>query len=247
MFRLMRKILVLVALVFAFGSCARFPAAPINMGKLTVFERMVNSVVELPGCTGVVLKNDGQNVVVLTAAHCVLHFRVEPRTNPEVYNPVPIQADLNAKTGRCLGTVAAVAHERDLAVVTAAKCKLPTATAVLAKSLPKLGETIYAIGHPLILNYVLTKGIMSRPIVSIEGTKFMVISAPIIYGNSGGPVVNGKGEVVGVVTNVVSARVRLEGGSSLPIRAAVPHLGLAVPLDEIKQFLCVARFTELTR
>jgi hypothetical protein len=250
----MRKILAFIMLALMLGSCASFPVAPLNMAKLTVFERMANSVVVLPGCTGIVLRNDGQNIVVLTAAHCVRRFRIQPpaasTAAPPVqdsYLPVPVGADLNGKETVCIGVVGSVSSARDLAIITAAKCKLPTAVAVLAKSAPKLGETVYAVGHPAASNYVLTKGIVSRPLTLFNETRYMLISAPIIFGNSGGPAFNARGEVVGVNTDVAATRVRMDDGRPFPLWAAISHLGLAVPLDDVKQFLRVARFPELAR
>jgi S1-C subfamily serine protease len=244
----MRKILVLamLALALAFGGCVRYPAAPIDMAKLTVFERMVNSVVILPGCTGIVLKNEGKSAVILTAAHCVRRFQTKLPDGKDIYLPVPVSTELN-KEAACFDTVGSVSLLRDLAIITIEKCQLPTAVSVLARTSPKLGEVVYAVGHPAAANYVLTKGIISRPITMFNDTKYMLISAPVIFGNSGGPCLNKHGEVVGVVTDVGAIRVRTEDGRSFPLYVGVTHLGLAVPLDEVKQFLKVSGFASLAR
>jgi len=248
MLRHMRKILVLalLALSLAFGACATFPTTPLDMAKLTVFERMVNSVVVLPGCAAIVLKNDGKDSVILTAAHCVRRFQTKLPDGKEVNLPIPVGTELDKETV-CLGTIGAVSHARDLALITVEKCQLPTAVAVLAKSAPKLGETVYAVGHPAAANYVLTKGIVSRPVTMFNETKYMLVSAPVIFGNSGGPCLNKRGEVVGVVTDIGAVKVRLEDGTAIPVYVGVTHLGLAVPLDEVKQFLKVGGFPGLAR
>jgi S1-C subfamily serine protease len=248
MIQSIRKVLVIaiLALALAFGGCVKYPAVPINMAKLTVFERMVNSVVVLPGCTGIVLKNEGKSAVILTAAHCVRRFQTKLPDGKEIYLPVPVGTELN-KEAACVGFVGNVSLSRDLAIITIEKCQLPTAVAVLAQAPPKLGEVVYAVGHPAAANYVLTKGIVSRPTIMLDATKYMLLSAPVIFGNSGGPCLNKHGEVVGVVTDVGAIRVRTEDGRPFPLYVGVTHLGLAVPLDEVKQFLKVSGFASLAR
>jgi hypothetical protein len=250
--------LFLMTLLLLLVGCATFPTAPLNMSKLTVYERMVNSVVVLPGCTGLVLKNDKGDVVVLTAAHCVRHHRIEPKAVPatipavvpqETYRPILITAELvkGKEMPSCFGIVGSVSNSRDLAIIRATKCKLPTAVAVLAQRQPRWGDTIYAVGHPLSSSYVLTKGIVSRPLTMYGDDNYLLLSAPVVFGNSGGPCFNAKGEVIGLVTGVGAVRIKMVDGRSVPLWAPVTHLGLAVPLDDIRQFLKVGGFPELAK
>lgn len=75
-----------------------------------------------------------------------------------------------------------------------------------AKSSPGLAEAVYAIGNPLgLYPYSITDGIVSgknrlfqKPTTGKYG--FMQHTATLIWGNSGGPLINKKGEVVGVNT-----------------------------------------------
>jgi S1-C subfamily serine protease len=58
----------------------------------------------------------------------------------------------------------------------------------------KPGETVYVIGHPQGLNFSIASGIVSR-----VSNAIVQISAPVSPGNSGGPVYDERGALVGVV------------------------------------------------
>jgi S1-C subfamily serine protease len=70
----------------------------------------------------------------------------------------------------------------------------------LARALPDEGEQILVIGNPLKLEGSVTDGIVSAVREVPNVGKIIQITAPISHGNSGSPVFNMKGEVVGVVT-----------------------------------------------
>lgn len=89
-----------------------------------------------------------------------------------------------------------------------------------------MGETVYAIGNPLgELAYSMSTGTVSglgRVIVteaSVAGINMFQIDAAVNHGNSGGPVYNSRGEVIGVVT-AKSGATDAEG------------LGFAVPIND---------------
>ncbi len=244
--RKLMSVFFVLFLMLAGGCTTTHQPMLLNTANMTIHERMVNSVVVLPGCTGIVLRNDGRNSVVLTAAHCVRRFQAKLPNGNEVTLPIPVGAEYG-KEAVCLGKIGNVSLARDLALITVEKCALPTAVARLARKAPKVGETVYAVGHPLSHSYVLTKGIVSRPEILFEDVKYLLISAPVIFGNSGGPCFNASGEVIGVVTDVTASVVRMEDGKPIPLWYAVPHLGMAAPLEDIKQFLRVGGFPELAQ
>ncbi len=62
------------------------------------------------------------------------------------------------------------------------------------------GEKIYVIGHPEGLNFSISNGIVSRT----PGNDVLQISAPVSPGNSGGPVYDELGNLLGVVTSKVA-------------------------------------------
>ena len=62
-----------------------------------------------------------------------------------------------------------------------------------------VGETVYAIGSPKGLTSTLTSGMVSA-IRNMKGVDYVQTSTPLSSGNSGGPLVNAYGEVIGVNT-----------------------------------------------
>jgi S1-C subfamily serine protease len=68
------------------------------------------------------------------------------------------------------------------------------------------GEKIYVIGHPEGLNFSVSNGIVSRT----PGNDVLQISAPVSPGNSGGPVYDEYGNLLGVVTSKVARSVEPE-------------------------------------
>lgn len=70
----------------------------------------------------------------------------------------------------------------------------------VAHFLPDEGETIFVIGNPLKLEGSVSDGIVSAVREVPNVGKIIQITAPTSHGNSGSPIFNLKGQVVGVVT-----------------------------------------------
>jgi putative serine protease PepD len=96
-------------------------------------------------------------------------------------------------------------------------------------SATRVGEPVLAVGSPLGLSGTVTAGIVSAldRQVRLGGTvrqTAVQTDASVNPGNSGGPLVNARGEVIGVNTAIAT----LEGGGSIGI-------GFAVPIDRAQQ------------
>lgn len=95
----------------------------------------------------------------------------------------------------------------------------------------KVGEEVLALGNPLGLDQSLTRGIVSATNRVLPPTFFALqepliqVDTPINHGNSGGPLLNHCGEVVGITTAVISDAQNI--GLVIPInlvKAVVPEL-----------------------
>jgi hypothetical protein len=99
------------------------------------------------------------------------------------------------------------------------------AIALCVRKPATVGEDIVVIGNPLGLQATTTRGIVSG-VRNENGTTMLQIDAPVNPGNSGGPVVNYSGEVLGIVTSKRVA-VGIEGiGFAIGIGSALESLGI---------------------
>jgi len=94
----------------------------------------------------------------------------------------------------------AIDEEGDLALLSVDTPPERARESVLARSLPDEGETIFVIGNPLKLEGSVSDGIVSAVREVPNVGKIIQITAPTSHGNSGSPVFNLRGEVIGVVT-----------------------------------------------
>lgn len=92
--------------------------------------------------------------------------------------------------------VVAVDAEKDLVILKTAATGLPVLLLGNSDSV-QIGEPVYAIGNPHGFEGTFSQGIVSG-IREDDTVNVLQITAPVSPGSSGGPVLNGKGEVVGV-------------------------------------------------
>ena len=98
----------------------------------------------------------------------------------------------------------------------------------------RIGDWVLAIGNPFGLGGTVTAGIVSaraRDINAGPYDDFIQTDASINRGNSGGPLFNADGEVVGINTAIFSP-----SGGSIGIGFAIPSVLAKSVIDDLKQF-----------
>ncbi|MGA2320500.1 MAG: trypsin-like peptidase domain-containing protein [Solirubrobacteraceae bacterium] len=100
-------------------------------------------------------------------------------------------------------------------------------------STTQVGEAAYAIGNPFGLNWTLTSGVISaldRQIKAPNGAAIAGViqtDAALNPGNSGGPLINSSGAVIGINSQIVSDSSTAGGGGT------DSGLGFAIPSDTV--------------
>lgn len=98
----------------------------------------------------------------------------------------------------CVGKVTKIDTNIDLALIQVDENLTPLK--LVSEDTISIGKEVYAIGAPEDIPYTMTKGIVSAKNRKIKNHEYVQIDASINSGNSGGPLVNENGEVIGINT-----------------------------------------------
>jgi S1-C subfamily serine protease len=164
----------------------------------------------------------GSGFVIDKAGHVVTNFHV-------VEGASEISVSFSNRDA-VPATVVGVDRSTDIAVLKVEeKARALTPLDLGDSSTLRVGDPVVAIGNPLGLERTVTAGIvsaLSRPLSTPGGAIDQVIQtdAPLNSGNSGGPLLNARGQVIGV--NTAIATTGRSAGSF--------GIGFAVPVDTVK-------------
>jgi S1-C subfamily serine protease len=144
---------------------------------------------------------------------------------------------ISSAPGKTESLFATVVSGRDVAVLKIAARDLPTVS-LGDSDVISLGGTVHAAGYPgavfsheslgreTILEASFTRGEVSSLKVDVQGSPLLQHTAAITWGNSGGPLFNDRGEVVGMNTMISIAQGQ-----------AIHGFGFAVPVNVVREFL----------
>jgi serine protease Do len=163
---------------------------------------VANGARERGGASGVVWSGDG---LILTNAHVARSTRPEV----ELWDGRRFEARITAHDAR-----------RDLAALWIEASGLPTVTPGDSTVL-RPGELVIAVGNPLGFAGAVSTGVIHSigPLPGMGRQNWVRSTARLAPGNSGGPLANARGEVIGINTAIVNG------------------LGAAVPSRDISEFL----------
>jgi S1-C subfamily serine protease len=157
------------------------------------------------------------NTDIITAAHVVDGCRNLTLDNGSPLLPVDADASL------------------DLALLSSSR-RSSEWLSVSAAVVPRLGEPVYALGYPFLglfdQGLSVTGGNVSALPRGDDDEARVMVSAPVQPGNSGGPLLNARGEVIGVVVARANDLAVLEREGSLP-----QNMNFAVPTGRLTGFL----------
>jgi S1-C subfamily serine protease len=141
--------------------------------------------------TGVLARPDG---TLLTAAHVVDRGKY-----------IVVHCPGRKET---VATTESIARNLDLAVIRTSLTNTAYLSLAPARS-GRMGELLFTIGFP-ISSYLGTDAKLTEGTVSaLSGPggeiSFIQITAPVQPGNSGGPVVNGQGQIIGIVSSTIAS------------------------------------------
>ena len=227
------------------------PASFSAAGGLTpeqIYQKYAKSVVEInstfPGTvgffgpqgggqaigSGFVVSKDG---LILTNAHVVVDYQSGNLPQPASKVTVIFKTGGSRQSQPVPATVVGVDGSSDVALLKVDPGKSPALDPLPLgdSSKVQVGEPVVAIGNPLGFQFTLTSGVVSavdRTLSSPTGAKIpngIQTDAAINEGNSGGPLIDSTGHVIGINEQIASPVQGPTGG------AGNVGLGFAVPIN----------------
>lgn len=173
------------------------PAPSDTLDAPEIYRRNRNSVVELTADKGDCVGSGTGMVLpggyVLTNAHVV--FTKESATRVQAADSL---IGVTADKRRFAFDIVYADVRRDMALIVSDDLAAPAVT--FANGDVTIGEKVYAIGNSKGQGICILDGIVSDRERFISGARYIMYSAPTVGGNSGGPLFNAHGEVIGMVT-----------------------------------------------
>ena len=167
----------------------------------------------------------GSGVIISTDGHAITNAHViQGETNLRVTVWLP-QADTTLRRMVVQDIeIVAVNNHIDLALIKITHPQQGKFVFALleAQESIEVGQTVFAIGNPMGLERTLSQGVISTTQRSFDGLTYIQTDAAVNPGNSGGPLFNTRGEVVGIIN---MGAMFFEG------------LNFAIPARYVKDFL----------
>lgn len=208
-------IILLISLIIfsSFSLCSCNFAQPVPSFKLTaedIYQQASPSVVEIQGTT-LTGTSTGTGFFYDDKGTLVTNYHV-------IAGCTDATISLNNGETYKVEHVLGYSAEKDIAIL-ATSYNNSKALAFRSDNI-NTGETIYTIGSSLGLTGSLSNGIISSSERIINGNTYIQITAPISKGNSGGPLLDETGKVIGITSAFL-----ING----------QNLNLAIPIKEVEQ------------
>ena len=195
--------------------------------------------------SGTIIKTTKRCTYVLTCAHVVAKFKEFQDkgymiTGALGYNKTGRNNDI---TGMVLYPYEILKYDEevDLALLRIFEVDKNLNVIKIAVNEPVKGDLIFSVGNPLGMMRTLSKGILAN---KVEG--YYITDNTITFGNSGGGLYNGSGELIGVPARVPGYSVEQKKDNEVTVLGVIPESGLgeSIDLQTIKEFLRKTSVTE---
>ncbi len=212
------------------------PAAPFRQAKAAT------ATATAPGGPARLVNVNGTGFLISTEGHIVTNNHVIKDCVGDVQGNFVEQAPTKLR-------VVATDEINDLALLQAKGAKKTFKEPAMMREMPvRSGDAVVAIGFPyhglLTSDFTVTTGIVSSLSSILNDTRFLQISAPVQPGNSGGPLLDMSGHVVGVVSAKLNALKFAKATGDIP-----ENVNFAIKTGTLRDFLdnsAVPYDTELT-
>ena len=160
----------------------------------TIYKNALKSIVEITADfndistsgTGILLKDN----YVLTNAHIL-------SVNDEIADN--IYASFNGDLSDYNMDIISIDDDLDIALLKIENLKY---NPILLENVKvQTGEKIYAVGNAIGQGLSIVEGIVSDACREVNGNNYIMHTAPVNHGNSGGPLYNNKGQVIGMIVS----------------------------------------------
>jgi serine protease Do len=123
---------------------------------------------------------------------------------------------------------------KDLAILKVESTKVSGTLNLGTSSTLQVGEDVLAVGNPFGFTFTVTTGIVSALVRHMEpgGVGLIQTDTSLNPGNSGGPILNKNGDVIGVSHAIFTPSRDDKNGNGFFI-----GLGFAIPIDEVRSLL----------
>jgi S1-C subfamily serine protease len=209
---------------------ARGDLSEAEQSIIELFERVSPSVVQVVGRQGGRNLFNEDDAGVLSGTGFVWDGAGDIVTNNHVVNGTTEVAVRLATGGALAADIVGTAPNYDLAVIRLRNPQMALKPVAIGSSADlKIGQFAFAIGNPFGLDQSLTFGVISalhRRLPTSSGhqiTNVIQTDAAVNPGNSGGPLLDSSGRVVGVNTAIISP-----SGSNAGV-------GFAIPMDVVNR------------
>lgn len=176
---------------------------------MTKLVRIILLLVLLPACAATGVENMAKSVVIVTnpsvngtAAGVIVPGGRVLTVGHAVTDQTELGVEFRDGT-KAIAPVVFSSVDPDMAILTI----VPPDSAGIASldcRAPVVGEAVVTIGHPQRIFYLLTVGVVARAAPISDGT--VVLDMTSNRGNSGGPVFDANGRVIGIVDGMLSTQ-----------------------------------------